>query len=366
MDVEDGSLELVAPGEDVELARIFDASGNRVREGLRVVEDYVRFALDDPALTKRLKDVRHRFSHASQGLDASVLLVCRDTPNDVGTKVMTVEERLRENPRAVLAANFKRMGEALRSMEEFAKLKNVWLAGKLEVLRYDVYTLEKQVMIALGSRRSLANCRLYLLVGGLPTLGDLEWVVAEAIEGGVDVVQLREKAVPDRELLRRAVEIRIRTAEAQVKFIVNNRPDLARLAGADGVHVGQEDLKVKDARKLVGPNALIGVSTHAREQIDQAVLDGAGYFAVGPVFASGTKTFDAQELVGLGLVRQATEHQALPWFAIGGIGPETLDEVLEAGAERVAVGSAIVQAASPRRAARDLRRRIDERLGPTP
>lgn len=354
-------LELADPSLGVDLGRILDASANRAREGLRVVEDYVRFALDDPGLTRRIKDVRHRLATAVRGLDPHVLIGARDTPGDVGTHIMTATERARENPRAVLTANFKRTAEALRTLEEYSKLIDDWLAGRFEVLRYDVYTLEKLTLTAVGSHRALGDARLMVLVGGLPTLGDLTWVVGEALAGGADVIQLREKNLPDREWLRRAREVRILTAQARARFLVNDRPDLARLAGADGVHLGQDDLTVRDARRIAGPTALIGVSTHARPQLDAAILAGASYLGVGPVFPSGTKDFS--ELAGLAFVGLASETTTLPWFAIGGITEANVEQVLQAGATRIAVSSGIVQAERPRQAAAALRARL-EALGP--
>jgi thiamine-phosphate pyrophosphorylase len=351
-------LDLGDPGEAVDLGRILDASANRAREGLRVVEDYVRFALDDPMLTRRLKDVRHRLAHALRGLDAELLIDSRDTRGDVGTHIMTASEKSRENPRAVLLANFRRTAEALRTLEEYSKLVDVWLSGRFEVLRYDVYTLEKLTLTAVAAHRALGDARLYVLVGGLPTLNALTWIVGEALAGGAQVIQLREKGLPDRVVLERAREVRIMTAQAKAHFILNDRPDLARLAGADGVHLGQEDVAPRDARRVLGARAFLGVSTHERGQLDKAILDGAGYLGVGPVFPSDTKDFE--HLAGLAFVRQAAEATTLPWFAIGGITEENLDAVLEAGARRVAVSSAVVRADRPRAAAAALRARLEE------
>ena len=144
-------LELNDPGEAVDLGRVLDASANRASEGLRVVEDYVRFVLEDPALCRRLKEARHRLGAAIRGLDLEALIGARDTRGDVGTHIMTVTEGARENPRAVLTANFKRTAEALRTLEEYSKLIDPWLAGRFEVLRYDVYTLEKLTLTAVQS-----------------------------------------------------------------------------------------------------------------------------------------------------------------------------------------------------------------------
>jgi thiamine-phosphate pyrophosphorylase len=352
------TLELAEPGEGLELARILDASANRAREGLRVVEDYVRFVLGDPGLTRRLKDVRHRLAEAERGLDSHLLLSARDTPEDVGTHIMTSSEQIRENPRAVLAANFKRITEALRSLEEYSKLVDIWLAGRFEVLRYDVYTLENLTMTAIAAFRGLGKARLMVLVGGLPTLGDLTWLVGEALAGGADVIQYREKGISDREILRRAREVRLLTAQARVPLILNDRADLGRLAGCDGVHLGQEDLSIRDARRIMGQAAQIGVSTHDRSQLDAAILAGAGYLGVGPVFPSPTKDFAEPELAGLSYVRLAAETTALPWFAIGGISEQNVDRVLEAGASRIAVSSAVIRADSPRQAVLRLKARL--------
>lgn len=345
------------PGELADLARILDASSNRAREGLRVVEDYVRFVLDDPGLTRRLKEIRHRLTEAIRGFDPALLITSRDTPGDVGTHIMTASEATRGDSRSVLAANLKRCGEALRTLEEYTKLSDSWLAGRFEVLRYDVYTIEKRVMAAVAARQGLGDACFYVLVGGEPTLGTLTWVVEEAIAGGVQVIQLREKDRDDRELLTRAREVRIITAKAGVRFIMNDRPDLARLSGADGVHLGQDDMAVRDARRIVGPNALIGVSTHEPSQIEAAVRDGANYLGVGPVFESETKGFDS--FAGLEFVRRAAEITSLPWFAIGGIHAENIADVIEAGATRVAVSGAVEKAERPRDAARELRQILD-------
>jgi thiamine-phosphate pyrophosphorylase len=351
-------LELTGPADAIDLGRVLDASANRAAEGLRVVEDYIRFVLDDPALTRRAKDVRHRLGQAIRGLDPELLIGSRDTIGDVGTHIMTAAERVRENPRAVLTANFKRAAEALRSLEEYTKLTDVWLSGRFEVLRYDVYTLEKLTLNAVAAHRTLDDVRLYVLVGGQPTLNTLIWIVEEALAGGAQAIQLREKGLPDRLVLEHAREVRIVTAKARAAFFLNDRPDLARLTGADGVHLGQGDMGVRDARRIVGASPLIGVSTHDRDQLERAILGGAGYLGVGPVFPSRTKDF--HDLAGLGFVGQAAETTTLPWFAIGGIDESNLDQVIAAGARRIAVSSAVVEAERPRAAASALRARLDE------
>lgn len=349
---------LADPGETDDLARILDASANRAREGLRVVEDYARFVLNDPGLTKSLKDVRHRFGSAVRGFNPEWLISSRDTPGDVGTHIVSLDEYVRANTRAVLTANFKRSAEALRTIEEYTKVFDQWLASRFEVMRYDLYSLEKRMMAAVTSHKTLESASLYVLLGGLPTLGDLTWIAEEAIAGGADVLQYREKNLPDGEVLRRAQVLRELTTKSNVRLIINDRPDLARLTSADGVHLGQDDIPLLHARRIVGPNALIGVSTHSPDQIDEAILEGANYLGVGPVFPSDTKPFD--DFPGLPLVRYAGEATSLPWFAIGGINEHNLDELRDAGAKRVAVSSAIIRAERPRGAARSIKARLSD------
>jgi thiamine-phosphate pyrophosphorylase len=168
------------------------------------------------------------------------------------------------------------------------------------------------------------------------------------------VIQMREKNVDDRTLLEKARLVRDITRKAGVLFILNDRPDLARLSEADGVHLGQEDLSIRDARRILGPDALIGVSTHNLDQLRQAVFDGASYIGVGPTFPSTTKNFP--ELAGLDFVQQAFAATSLPAFAIGGITADNAAAVIAAGARGIAVSSAICQAADSRAAAMALRR----------
>lgn len=352
-------LMLADAVESADIARIIDAASNRVREGLRVVEDYARFALDDASLTRGLKDVRHRLNEAMSGFPAEIITPQRDTTGDVGTHIMAMDEGIRHSPRDVLVANFKRVTEALRSLEEYAKLYDVWVSGRFEVLRYDLYTLEKRMLLAVSGLRTIDKARLCLLVGNQPTLGDLTWLVSEAIEGGVDFIQLREKNLPDRVLLEHAREIRIITAQAGVLFAVNDRIDIARLSGADAVHLGQDDLTVRDTRRLVGPRMIVGISTHEPQQLRKAISDGGQYLGVGPVFMSRTKNFHDDQIAGLGYVQHAAETTSIPWFAIGGIDVENADEVIQAGAARLAVSSAILKAERPREAARILRSKLD-------
>jgi thiamine-phosphate pyrophosphorylase len=330
----------------VSAARVVDANANRTREALRVLDDYCRFVLDDAVLTEEVKELRHEFARLIGQIPAHVLHESRDTRRDVGTGITASGEMLRGSTSEVARINFNRLQEALRSLEEYGKLLSPTLAGGFEGLRYRAYTLEQAAGIGRDSRERLEKANLYVLLTGSQCAAALDWTIREAAGGGANVFQLREKAFSDRDLLERARNVRRWTRETGTLFIVNDRPDIARLAEADGVHLGQDDLSVAEARKILGPGPLIGVSTHTLEQVREAVLDGAGYIGVGPTFASTTKEFPG--LAGLEFVRQALELTTLPAFVIGGINPETAGQAAAAGARRVAVSAAICQAEDPR------------------
>ena len=346
---EPGPAFVVAdPTEQVDAARVLDAGLNRAREALRVLDDYCRFVLNDRILTEEVKRARHDVAAATALLPA--LIAARDTPGDVGTAVAAEAEYVRRSPAEVAAVNLKRLQEALRSVEEFGKVFGAEFASRVEQVRYRTYALEKVLAPRSGLRVRLADARLYVLLTGSQCAAALDWTIAEAAAGGATVFQLREKTLTDRELLDRARRFRRWTRDAGVLFIVNDRPDIARLCEADGVHLGQDDVPVHAARRILGPDALIGVSTHTPDQLRRAVLDGADYVGVGPTFPSKTKSFD--RLAGLDYVRHVAAETSLPAFALGGIDLRNVTQVTDAGVRRVAVSSAIASADDPQSVAR--------------
>jgi thiamine-phosphate pyrophosphorylase len=196
----------------------------------------------------------------------------------------------------------------------------------------------------------LSRARLYLVIDAAAA----ERVVPPALEGGVDLVQLREKSAPDDEIVATARRLRAFCGQQSALFILNDRPDLAVACGADGVHVGQEDMPLGEARAIVGDERIVGISTHSPEQVDAALASDADYFAVGPVYSTPTKP--GRPPVGLELVRYTAALGAgKPWFAIGGIDQDNVAAVAEAGATRIVVVRAIRNAPDPRAAAAALR-----------
>lgn len=199
---------------------------------------------------------------------------------------------------------------------------------------------------------------LYLVSGAHIAAGPLARLVPELAHAGVDLIQLREKKIETGELLRAAAPIALACREAGVPFIVNDRPDLAVTLGADGVHVGQEDMQVEAARAIVGER-IVGLSTHARDQIERAESSSADYIAVGPVYETPTKP--GRKSVGLEALRFAATTSSKPWFAIGGIDRSNLEDVIAAGATRIVVVRAITEAKDPVAAAAELKARLTDR-----
>ncbi|OHB81818.1 MAG: thiamine-phosphate diphosphorylase [Planctomycetes bacterium RBG_16_64_10] len=336
----------------VRALRVIDAAANRAAEGLRGVEDYLRFVLDDPHLTSRCKQLRHDLQAALAAIQAADRHAARDTLADIGTTIATPAEHTRADLWDACAASFSRASQSLRSLEEYAKVLSPTIGKRFEALRYQTYTLHRAVAITGRSADRLRSVRLLVLVDGCASTAQFSALVDRLVTSGVHAIQLRDKSLAARPLMERARQLRARTRATGTLMFVNDRPDVAVASHADGVHVGQDDLSVKDVRTVAGPELLIGVSTHSLEQARQAVDDGANLIGAGPTFHSSTKAF--AELPGLGLLEAISQDIRLPVFAIGGIDCDNLAQVLGTGVQRVAVGAAITRNRDPARAARQL------------
>ncbi|MFZ9148139.1 thiamine phosphate synthase [Vulcanococcus sp.] len=349
---------MTTPEQQAAVWRLLDANLDRSREGLRVVEDWCRFALDRADLVARLKDLRQRLGR----LHSERYKQARHTATDVAAGMGHPAQAERVEAQAVVAANCGRVQEALRVLEEFGRSEDPQLAVEAAAIRYALYDLEVELLRAMGGgserRERLRACNLYLVTSPSPRL---EAVVAAALDGGVRLVQYRAKEgslapdgqpITDAVRLQQARALRDLCSRAGALFLVNDRIDIALAVDADGVHLGQGDLPPSLARQLLGPEKLIGRSTHAISQLRQAVADGCDYVGVGPVNATPTKP--GREPVGLEYVRQAATESPIPFFAIGGIDGQSLPAVQASGGTRVAVVRAITEAADPAAAARDL------------
>jgi thiamine-phosphate pyrophosphorylase len=347
---------------DLQVMRLLDANFNRAREAMRVIEDYLRFVLNDAALSGGMKQLRHDFA-AATGAIAGEAILQRDTPGDVGTAHTTPSEQVREDAQQVVIAAGKRLGEALRTIEEYLKTIDPAAAAKVESIRYRFYDIESRLaMTRVSPACGFANVRLYVLI--TESICKKQWLEAaeSAIAGGADCLQLREKNRDSSDFLTRAKAFVQLCNRHNVISIINDRPDIAILSSADGVHVGQDDLPAREVRKLIGTGKILGVSTHRIEQARQAVLDGADYIGVGPVFRSETKPRDF--LPGLDYARQVATEIPIPAVAIAGITVQNVDDVLGTGIKAIAVTSAVVGCDDIAAAARKLKDRLTtERQG---
>jgi thiamine-phosphate pyrophosphorylase len=336
--------------------RILDANFNRCCEGLRVVEEYLRFVLEDPQLATECKEIRHAVTTVLAPLAVEQLHAARDATGDIGATIGTEAEYERSTPLQVAAASLKRAQQALRALEEYSKLISPRVATGIEPLRYRTYTLERAVTLTCRSLIRLEQAHIYVLLDGRHSLDEFEHLATDLIRGGADIIQLRDKNLTDRELLARAQLLRAVTRGTKTLMIVNDRLDLALLAQADGVHLGQDEISVKNAREILGPEALIGLSTHTIEQAREAVLTGADYLGCGPTFPSATKSFE--QYAGLEFLRQVHKETRRPSFAIGGIDRENLQQVVSTGFNRIAVRHAVTNADDPIMVLKEMRKTL--------
>jgi len=332
-----GNVDSQARFVQLALYRILDANLDRAREGLRTIEEWCRFGLDDVALTDECKHLRQELAH----WHTSDLRAARDTPGDAGTGLTHPNEAERSSVQDVLQANLCRVEEALRVLEEYGKVYSAAMGAACKQMRYRVYTLESK-LTAYQRQQQLARSHLYLVTA--PTDHLFETVEA-ALQGGLTLVQYRDKTADDEVRLRNAEKLCHLCRRYDALFIVNDRVDLAIAVDADGVHLGQQDIPIALARKLLGAQRLIGRSTHCPDDLHRAIQEGADYIGVGPVYETPTKA--GRPAAGFDYVRYAAEHATIPWFAIGGIDTNNLSEVLAANVERVAIVRAIMHAEQP-------------------
>ncbi|QNN22346.1 thiamine phosphate synthase [Planctomycetales bacterium ZRK34] len=330
------------------IARTLDANANRAREAMRVMEDAARFCLDDSKLARDLKNLRHDFAAAVRSLPD--LPAHRDTPGDVGTSMTTAAERTRATVADVAIAAGKRLTEALRSCEEFGKLISPDFAAAVKQLRYRAYTLEQRLVEKLAPFAARQWQLCVLITASMCEHHDWLDVARACIDAGADCIQLREKDLDDGDLLDRASQLVDLAKNTNTSVVLNDRADLALLAGCAGVHLGQHDLPVATARKLVGRQLLIGTSTHNLTEARRAIRDGVDYCGVGAIFATATKQ---RRPAGCEYLRKFVDKfPDMPHLAIGGVTPDSLPEVIAAGARGVAVSSAVCAATNPTRVVR--------------
>lgn len=328
--------------------RVIDANLNRAIEGIRTIEDTVRFILEDGPSTLRLKEIRHRIKREIEALfgRGQALLAARESGRDVGFYSSVKDELKRSDPIEILEASFKRTEESLRVLEEFTKLFNPDSGIAFKKLRFEFYSLEKKILTSyLTSFKSKsANLRgLYVILDPsfCPQKTHLQ-IANEIIKGGAGIIQLREKRLTDRKLIGIAKDLREMTLRKGVKLIINDRADICLAVDADGIHLGRDDMDPVYARVLLGNEKIIGVSTHSLKEAIESARKPVDYISIGPIFHSNTKP--DLEPVGLEVVSKIKKKIRIPLFAIGGINKGNIGKVKKAGADGVVVLSAVMTA----------------------
>jgi thiamine-phosphate pyrophosphorylase len=345
--------------------RVIDANLNRTGEGLRVLEDIARFVLNDATLSQQLKLVRHRLL-AGDVLLNTRLITARDSEGDVGVNTLAPGQEKGKELLAVVVANARRVQESLRTIEELAKTQDITPKldpERFKQARFNLYTIERALLSRLlrqDKAKQLSGLHAIIDTQALKGRSHIE-AARQIIQGGAKTIQLRDKITGKKELLPLAQQLKELCAEHNVLFIVNDYLDIALATDADGLHLGQSDLPIRIARKLLPIDKILGCSTTTVDQAVAAEADGADYIAIGSIYPTPSK--ETAVIVGLKGLRQVRQVVKLPLVAIGGITKDNAAEVVAGGADSVAVISAILGAESLEEATREIVARIETEHG---
>ncbi len=333
---------------NLNIDQLIDANLDRAREGLRVIEDWCRFVIKRKDLVIMLKDFRHQLG----GQHKRKYKKARSITSDPGKGLNHPSQLDRDSSIQIVLANFARVQEALRVLEEFSRGGNNQLSTISSKIRYEIYEIEKEVLITSEKyelKSLLKKSKLCLITRHDANLIE---IVSHAVKAGVTMVQFRSKEDEDSKKIEQAKELANICKEHNALFIVNDRVDIAIEVDADGVHLGQEDFPLASARNLLGKDKLIGLSTHSIAQIKEATRQGCDYIGIGPVFTTNSKP--NKKPIGLKLLKEAAKETYLPCFAIGGINNQNIDDVLANGVNRVAVIDAIMNSTDSSNASKQL------------
>ncbi len=328
--------------EDLRIFQIIDANLDRAREGLRVLEDWARFGIGGNDCVIKIKNFR-------QILGKNHLEVYKQSRNytEDRCKGLTHQEQSkRETPEEIISSNAGRVQEALRVIEEFSRLHNHELSKIASEIRYEIYTLEIDLLSLSKFKKSekiLKENDLYVITDQKENL--LE-IIENILIAGVKIIQHRFKTGTDKEHLQEAIQIKNLCKRYNSLFIINDRIDIALASNADGIHLGKDDLNLKTARKLVGYSKIIGVSANNKIDISNALKDGCDYIGIGPVFETPTKR-DKKPL-GIEKIKTLTKDLNIPWFAIGGVTTNNISFLKSNGFKKVALISQLMNSEDPK------------------
>ena len=337
--------------ESLAAHRLLDANLNRAFEALRTLEDIARFQ-DQAIFQSKYKILRHQLRTATQDWNHEQLYASRDAVHDVGRETKTTAESSRSGGIGEIStAASQRIQQSLRCLEEVSKFIYANSANAIEVLRYQVYDLNAQML--LSQKRDLVflkQARLFVLAHCQLPMKAFVQRVSDLSRAGVDLIQIRDKQLDAQELIRYTQSAIEAVDSKQTRIIVNDRADIVQCTTAFGLHVGQTDLSVTQSRSLIRPTSILGLSTHDLVQVREAIAVGVDYIGCGPTFPSSTKNFPS--FPGLPFLREVATFlqeagSSMPAFAIGGIDLSKLKPLLETGVHSVAVSKAIWEAEQP-------------------
>lgn len=318
--------------------RIADVNYNRLNESLKLLEDFIRFSLENRSLLASVRLIRARFLSVKKRIPVADIIDARASRSDLG-RSPAFDRRTKRTSEDIVIANLARAKESARILEEIVRTRDVRSGVLMKDIRFRLYDLEGGLYAA-ASRRF--DPSLYVVIDeNYVTPSRLERDVKTMVRCGVTMLQLRVKDLPDRTFLRYAERIMAVLEGTRVVFIVNNRADIARACGAHGLHIGQHDLPVRVIRDLIGDQRIIGVSARTVTRARQAERGGADYLGVGSIYATRTKK-DAR-VIGLKGLHRICNAVSIPVVGIGGIDAQHRRSVLNAGASGIAVSSYVFQ-----------------------
>jgi len=331
----------VTPPSDNRIAQLIDANLDRAREGLRVMEDWCRFGLKRTDFSIQIKDWRQQLGAHHHKIYRKARLTSEDPAMGVSHPL----QKNRSTPEDIFIANSSRVQEALRVLEEFTRITDPRLSEVATRIRYETYEIEIKVLNikeGIDKRQILKDCSLYLVTKNRKGLKE---IVLQSLNAGVKIIQYREKFLNDNEKVNQAKELSSLCKKYNSLFIVNDRIDIALAVDADGIHLGQEDMPTKIARKLLGYEKIIGRSTHCLKDIKKAEEEGCDYIGIGAIFPSETKT--KLNPIGIDYLKKGLNQTLLPAFAIGGINSSNINKLNQINNLRIAVSDAIINSSDP-------------------